>query len=172
MGTTLILEAVRRHGDWFVVVKPKLTNAAYAHVAGNERMGDWKARRDVIALSYDVPGAEICPSGYLIRHMQFAVGMTGTAVFESLIQDKPYFVYYPVVYDTPRVRRLHEAGLWQTTPASLDTALRRFIGDPNSLSVPYDWFRHASDPYGDDCAIDRIVETLYPDAVASSQDAI
>lgn len=157
--------------NWLLIVKTKsyknyeLQRQLFTTLPG---IAEMEAKGSVLIVRYLAPRDEICPAGWLIRKMDFGVGI-GTVQQESLTQGKPGFSYFPVIQDTPCQRKLIEAGLAHDDPEGLKRALEKWVANPGGFAIPFDWFRENFDPFADDRALSRIAHILWGAGLTSPE---
>jgi len=148
------IKYISRRDDCFLVVKPKFNNVLYTHVP------ELDACENVVSICYDPSGEEICPTGYLIKKSDLTLVLAGSPIFESLTQGRACFAAYPAIQETPLRKMLVSCGVLYENPQDLGKAMKRYLDDPHSFQIPFDWFRENLDPFADDRALERTVNAL------------
>ena len=164
--------ALAGRDDWFLVLKPKLTDRFFEQIAADPRYAGWKSRVDLVELRYPQPGVEICPSSWLIERMALGAGWQGTICTETVTQKKPFFHWYPFVEETPYKRILAEMGFLHTSFDGYRRAVRDYVENPDPSRYDFRWFGDSFDPLGDDDALGRLSGILCGDAAARTGTSI
>lgn len=153
---------------WLLVIKPKgrkSANQLDSILRADTSLATML--RTALIVRYHEEGEEPCPSGFVISEMDVGVGF-GSVPYEALTRDKPVFVYYPVIHPSPPTDKMVDVGLMHKSPATFEAALIRWLDQPNSFNIPYEWFRELFDPFGDANALTRVVRYLLDPANAST----
>lgn len=159
----IVVRAMSQRDDWFLVVKPKLSNHLNEVFSADPRYADWIGSVDTIFVRYPSDGQEVCSSGWLIRHMTVGTGSFGSVPIEALTRGKPYFVHYPAIQPTPSKMKLKNAGLLHQGYQEFEHAFAAFVAEPDISGFPFDWFRDNFDPFDDGQALGRQAAFLFRD---------
>jgi hypothetical protein len=157
----MVQSLLANRSDWLLVVKPKSATGFYDSVVNDLEFKSQDETSNVIYLRFQSPELEVCPAGWLIDRMKFGVSLGGSVQVEALTLGKPVFAYRSVWQDTPYNQKLVECGLLHDNVRSLELTLLRFIENPDAYAIPYEWFREAFDPFGDDQALNRVAKLLF-----------
>jgi hypothetical protein len=158
----VVLDAVGRRDDWFLVVKPKRSNRLYEETAHDPDLARRLRHERVICVRYPDSCREVCPARYLMDKMTLGIALGGSTITEGLCRSRVMMAYYPVIGETPLRRKLLELGLLHATEESFRNTLNATMDNPDKMALPFAWFRERFDPFGNDRALDRFAEALYP----------
>jgi hypothetical protein len=162
-----LVAALAGDKDWFIVLKPKLTDRFSAVLAADPRHPRWAEMVDIVTIHYPRPGEEVCPSSWLIERMKFGTGWQGTVAVEALARGRPFFCWYAFTEQTPYKTNMASRGLLHSDFDSYRRAVQAYAEAPDPARYDLGWFRDTFDPFGDGNALGRLADTLFCETPAA-----